>query len=331
MKGRKIQASTRKKRKKAGEFLQKFPMDEFLLIVTSTMVKKIKKSIKGFGRKIGNAFSALKRVKNPFTGGGSSLRVRKKPEKPKRMELREALREIKGQFSPPKPEITAFRLGKKRFLPYSTSEAEETRGNFYYSSLSSLHSAGRNIFQSVDGVTDPVEDFALGRTEVYTLLPAGEGEMICVNRVGGPWLVAVRSKASPQERISLPKEKPWEEYSFKWPNKGVLKIHVERKLDFILRGEEENWSLLVEPFKASYSAGIESLGRLQSGGRIFYIIRTPASKLSPFLAIRLAMKWEERELQSHIYPAWLDYGDLKLIRTTKMLKEAYQQLGSRKS
>lgn len=169
--GRRIQKPKKGERREERD-IEELPMDQLFLKISSILFKRIKRGLKNaieilvnafrkggkktinglktVGEKLSRIFQRLRRKESGLKSGKSSS-VQKEKGLP-RKKIKDELREIQGNFSPPRPEITLFMFKSENFFSYSTSEVEEEQGNLYYSSLAAFNSVGRNIVRSLIGI-----------------------------------------------------------------------------------------------------------------------------------------------------------------------------------
>ncbi|NIQ06649.1 MAG: hypothetical protein GWO20_13255 [Candidatus Korarchaeota archaeon] len=292
------------------DVLSQLNFGDLCLLFGSTIISKMTTSFRKLGSRVGGIFS------KSTTSPSLTLIERKRKVTPEIDELKEVLRGLKRGFHPPRPEITVFRLGERKFHPYSTSEAEERFKSSYWAYLASLYAAGRNITRFLKARSEDLSDFSLQGSEMYNLLLLG-GVTRYIGRLQGSTLFSIKSEKFPRERFKPPRERTWMEYSF-----DDVQMFIDRQMDFILRGEqwEGGYPQLAELIRLSYHTGVKTLQKIQSGENFaIYLLKTPQSRLSPFITIRV--EGSERQISSHLFPVWFAYDELQLIRAANRIRE----------
>lgn len=253
----------------------------------------------------------------------SEIEVRSVEEDESGEKVRENLRNIKTRFSPPRPEFTMFKLGRKRFHPYSTSEAEEESNSSYYVSLASLYSAGENIARTMKDLLTETQ-LSLEDSEMFSLLPLRK-TILYVGKVGPQWLFSIRSEKFPRERLNIPERVNWKTYE-----RENVEIEIDNQLNLMFRGAasqaeyDQTISIFSDLFRVCYQTGVKKLERFQKDNFAILLLQTPNSKLSPFISMRIGKGKKDENIFVQIFPVWLAYDELKLVKAETMVKEAYK-------
>lgn len=301
---------SKKEQEKLKKKLKGLPATSLFLFFGSTLARRSKGALKNIGGKVTGFFTKTR--EEVSTRGAEKV-------KPEIKGLKEGLRSIKSSFSPPRPEITVFMLGEEIFHPYSTSEQDEQRSSSYFTYLASIYSAGRNIDRYLATRSSSLPKFSLKDGVMYSLFPVLDENILYIGKIEGDWLFSIKSEKFPKERFNPPEDRVWREHT-----RNGTKLIIDQQLDFLLR-HEEIYSQLSEFIKISYHTGVEKLKSLQKGENFaIYLLRTPHSQLSPFITLRVEKGNEG--VESHIFPVWFDYEELRLIRTAKKIQEVWKEL-----
>lgn len=244
--------------------------------IYSLIPPKIRTLIRGVWKRVkGTNHTSKKQKQYP--------RIEKRDREQSRgAELVGKLEEIKSELPSPKPELTIFKLGEKKFSPYSTSVKSERFGSAYWSFLSSLYSNGENILQFLKKIFNPPPEFSLKNSQVYTILPLEEGETLYVERKGPP-LISIKSKLFPIEKLDPPNKK-WRKYSFNW-----VELLVDPQIDLLFteRKRSELYEHLAKLIRINHETFTQIQGMQREVDSTIHLVETPASKISPFIVIRM--------------------------------------------
>lgn len=294
--------------------IKKLAMWQIIYTFISVILNRIKKIFIG---SLGRVPNLVENIKNTEPSPSDKREVISR-EKPKIRGLEDQLQSLRMTFSPPRPEITVFRLGKERFYSYSHSKKVSNFDDSFWASFASLYSAGENITRFLRN--NPTrEELDLAECEMYSILPVQDRTIFYVGKIGAPTLFLIKSKNFPIKKLEPPKEREWKKYAF-----SGIEMFVDHQIDLLFTRDQEKEKVafqLMDILRISYQTGIKKLQErpmIQKGVAVF-LLHTPESKLSPFLILRI--EEADENLRSHIFPVWFAYDELKLIRTSKRLEE----------
>lgn len=293
-------------------YLEEYSLGNLLLIILPILLRKIVKNIKEFGQ---NLFYEEKHSKK------KSLEIfeRNTLETPAVEDLKRRLRTIKCRFSPPMPEITVFRIGERRCYPYSTCEQEENLEDTYYNLLTSLYSAGRTLTKFIIDESKNTSTISLEGSFTYSLLPY-DNKILWLGTLRNNWFFLLKSKNFPTERFTPPEERAWVQYHYE-----EVKILIDQQADLLLAGEKKK--NVYFPVAEWLRLGWASMRRInkRKGSSAIYLLKTPNSRLSPFITVRTSSGTRTNSIRAHIYPTWFAHDELKLVRTAEKIRNTFQK------